>query len=93
MRLLNNISVSSVSNRGLWTALLLLVAVFVPSLAVADSGHGEDEGSKLDVKEIIFEHLGDGYGWEVPFSHTARIPCRSLSVLKTVAGFRFRPLA
>ncbi len=74
MRLLNNISVSSVSNRGLWTALLLLVAVFVPSLAVADSGHGEDEGSKLDVKEIIFEHLGDGYGWEVPFSHTARIP-------------------
>ena len=25
-----------------------------------------------DLKEIIFEHLGDGYGWEVPFSHHKR---------------------
>lgn len=25
-------------------------------------------------KEIIFEHLGDGYGWEVPFDHHHRIP-------------------
>lgn len=32
----------------------------------------EEEG--LNVKEIIFEHLGDGYGWEVPFSHVYRIP-------------------
>ena len=32
----------------------------------------EEEG--LDVKEIIFHHLGDGYGWEVPFSHVYRIP-------------------
>ncbi len=29
---------------------------------------------KLDVKELIFEHLGDGYGWEVPFAHVYRIP-------------------
>lgn len=29
---------------------------------------------KLDPKEIIFEHLGDAYGWEVPFSHSHRIP-------------------
>ncbi|MCM1153480.1 MAG: F0F1 ATP synthase subunit A [Muribaculum sp.] len=28
----------------------------------------------LDVKEIIFHHLGDGYGWEVPFCHAYRIP-------------------
>lgn len=37
----------------------------------------EDESSSnetLDVKEIIFEHLGDGYGWEVPFAHVYRIP-------------------
>lgn len=32
------------------------------------------EGENLDVKEIIFHHLGDGYGWEVPFSHVYRIP-------------------
>lgn len=34
----------------------------------------EQQEEKMDVKEIIFEHLGDGYGWEVPFSHTHRIP-------------------
>ncbi len=27
-----------------------------------------------DLKETIFEHLGDGYGWEVPFNHHKRIP-------------------
>lgn len=32
------------------------------------------EGKEVDVKEIIFHHLGDGYGWEVPFSHVYRIP-------------------
>ena len=37
--------------------------------------HSEHSSSKeLDPKEIIFSHLGDAYGWEVPFSHTARIP-------------------
>lgn len=29
---------------------------------------------KIDPKKIIFEHLGDGYGWEVPFNHHKRIP-------------------
>ena len=32
------------------------------------------EKEKPDLKEIIFEHLGDGYGWEVPFNHHKRIP-------------------
>ena len=32
------------------------------------------EEKKIDPKEIIFEHLGDGYGWEVPFCHDVRIP-------------------
>ena len=36
------------------------------------TGHEEDK--PIDVKEIIFEHLGDGYGWEVPFNHHKRIP-------------------
>ena len=41
------------------------------SAAAAEEKEGEKE---MDVKEIIFEHLGDGYGWEVPFSHTKRMP-------------------
>ncbi len=38
--------------------------------------NAEDEAhqEKPDLKEIIFEHLGDGYGWEVPFNHHKRIP-------------------
>lgn len=35
----------------------------------AEEGHGT-----LNPKETIFEHLGDGYGWEVPFNHHKRIP-------------------
>lgn len=38
--------------------------------AAESEGHQE----KPDLKEIIFEHLGDGYGWEVPFNHHKRIP-------------------
>ena len=36
--------------------------------------HSPEEGlPKVDPKEIIFEHLGDAYGWEVPFAHHRRI--------------------
>ncbi len=34
----------------------------------------EAENSKIDVKSTIFEHLGDAYGWEVPFNHHKRLP-------------------
>lgn len=51
--------------------LLMAVILMMPSVTYAA---GNEEGGSLDVKEIIFEHLGDGYGWEVPFSHTDRIP-------------------
>jgi len=33
-----------------------------------------DGEGKIDPKKIIFEHLGDAYGWEVPFNHHIRIP-------------------
>lgn len=51
-------------------SLLLALMVFTP-LHVAAS---ESKSEKIDPKEIIFEHLGDGYGWEVPFNHHKRIP-------------------
>lgn len=56
--------------------MMLLAMIFtLPLQTLAASGEEtnvEEEG--LDVKEIIFHHLGDGYGWEVPFSHVYRIP-------------------
>ena len=40
---------------------------------IAHEMHEESTGP-VDVKETIFHHLGDGYGWEVPFAHVYRIP-------------------
>ena len=50
--------------------LLLIVSLAVPQVAAASGSESEE----LNPKEIIFHHLGDVYGWEVPFSHTERIP-------------------
>ena len=49
---------------------LLMCAVPANASGTADESHGD----KINPKEIIFEHLGDGYGWEVPFNHHKRIP-------------------
>ncbi len=48
-----------------------LLTLAVPAATAAGSG---DESGAINPKEIIFEHLGDGYGWEVPFDHHHRIP-------------------
>lgn len=49
--------------------ILMAFSLIMPSKALA-----AEESGGIDVKEIIFHHLGDGYGWEVPFSHVYRIP-------------------
>lgn len=54
------------------TILFSLILAFIVSCPAYASGGSED--GQVNVKEIIFHHLGDGYGWEVPFSHTSRIP-------------------
>lgn len=40
-------------------------------LAVTEDAAKQEEPT---LKETIFEHLGDAYGWEVPFNHHKRIP-------------------
>ncbi|MCM1020898.1 MAG: F0F1 ATP synthase subunit A [Muribaculum sp.] len=69
--------------------IILVVAVAAMAMAQTDSvttateaqptaqeqtTPSEKEEKKINPKEIIFEHLTDGYGWEVPFSHENRIP-------------------
>lgn len=62
--------------------IILTVAVAIAATGCSDNkkeaspevAEMEQKDENLDVKEIIFEHLGDGYGWEVPFSHTHRVP-------------------
>lgn len=59
------------------TLILALVATVLPQHIFAEEVAGAADGSQseaLNPKEIIFEHLGDGYGWEVPFNHHKRIP-------------------
>ena len=52
--------------------ITLLLAIASP---LTRAGEGTDSASKkIDPKEIIFEHLGDRYGWEEPFDHHHSIP-------------------
>lgn len=53
--------------------ILSIVASVLPVRTFA-SDHDKEGDGNIDPKEIIFEHLGDGYGWEVPFNHHKRIP-------------------
>lgn len=42
---------------------------------VAEASSKDDsKKEKFPAKDIIFEHLGDRYGWEVPFNHHKSIP-------------------
>lgn len=59
------------SVRLLSIAFTLILGLICPSAVFAAE---DKEDDKLDVKGIIFEHLGDGYGWEVPLNHNYRIP-------------------
>ena len=59
------------NKRNIILTALLMVMMLLPGYAKAS---GSEEGEGINVKEILFEHLGDGYGWEVPFSHSYRIP-------------------
>ena len=76
-------------SRYLHILIIALAAIMVPAAraaspatdgnaAAAEMHQAEsasnDGENKIDPKAIIFEHLGDGYGWEVPFNHHKRIP-------------------
>lgn len=70
--------------------LALLTAVFAVAMpasvwaepaAATETAESDGEHDKINPKEIIFEHLGDGYGWEVPFDHHKRIPLDRKSVV------------
>lgn len=65
--------------RNIFTSLLLaIVAILLPLGAAASESHPadstEEKSGAVDAQGIIFEHLGDRYGWEVPFNHHKSIP-------------------
>ncbi len=60
-----------------WLVALMAVLFVSPAAYANISSEGdsaEEKESGFNPKETIFEHLGDGYGWEVPFNHHVRIP-------------------
>ncbi|MCH5326320.1 MAG: F0F1 ATP synthase subunit A [Duncaniella sp.] len=64
------------TTKHIFTLLALSVmALLLPlgAMAAVSSDEGEKQEG-VDAQGIIFEHLGDGYGWEVPFNHHERIP-------------------
>ncbi len=55
--------------------LLVIAALLALGFSEAQATDGAASAEhKIDPKEIIFEQLGDAYGWEIPFSHHHRIP-------------------
>ena len=59
------------------TAIIAVVIIALMALGYSQAAsHRAHSGESAEVnpQEIIFEHLGDSYGWEVPFSHSKRIP-------------------
>lgn len=71
--MLSKLSASVCRLRTLMALLAMAVAVTLCA-GTADSGDETHSGPDFSPKEIIFEHLGDAYGWEVPFDHHHRIP-------------------
>lgn len=58
------------------TAIVAFVVVALMAFGYMEAvKHREHTGDKkFAPKETIFEHLGDAYGWELPFNHSVRIP-------------------
>jgi len=65
-------------SKNFFKILTLAVLMLFPSVCFAtgdaQTQEVKEKDENIDVKELIFEHLGDGYGWEVPFAHVYRIP-------------------
>ena len=54
--------------------IIVLMLLAVLSVGASASEAADSAESKINPKDIIFDHLLDGYGWEVPFDHHHRIP-------------------
>lgn len=65
--------------RNILTALFLAVISLALPLRVSAAEETPldslvEKDSSIDAQGIIFDHLGDRYGWEVPFNHHKSIP-------------------
>ena len=54
----------------IYISILLIAALMAIGFVRTETPEGEE----VNPKEIIFDHLGDAYGWELPFNHDLRIP-------------------
>ena len=66
--------------RNIITAIVLAIMSLALPMRVAAAAEEApldslvEKDAKIDAQGIIFDHLGDRYGWEVPFNHHKSIP-------------------
>ena len=56
------------------TAIVAAVIVGLMAFGYWHTSQSQAAEEELDPQALIFEHLGDAYGWELPFSHDIKIP-------------------
>ena len=64
------------------TAIVAVVILALMAWGYVQNAQHKGHEAKVNPKETIFEHLGDTYGWEVPFSHTKKIPLPIIAFAK-----------
>lgn len=53
---------------------ILMTLTMIFAVSPVKTFAGESSSAEIDPKTVIFEHLGDTYGWAAPFSHHHYIP-------------------
>lgn len=66
------------------TAIIAAVIVGLMAFGYWQNVQHPAAEEELDPQALIFEHLGDAYGWELPFSHDIKIPLPI--IVKDAAG-------
>lgn len=60
--------------KALLLALVSVMMLAAPAAATPERADSTEQKAAFNPKDIIFDHLGDAYGWEVPFDHHHRMP-------------------
>ena len=66
--------------------LLLTFLMFLPVSALAEKGHEGEE--KLNVKEVVFEHLADAYDWHIYTLDGHHVSIPLLIIVKGNSGWQ-----
>lgn len=55
--------------------ITILMILFAPIVAQANEHHESEGEGKVDVKELVFGHIGDSYSWHIIGDFAIPLPC------------------